>query len=191
MTNHAHDHPVNNPKIAIGFFCVFIVITFLYLRFYATYSSNNAYVTSQTSNIQNDGLIISPVAPRYAAFSSPDDKVVFEYPIEWFISQKSETLWEITDLDATTEAALKMIVEVKEASGSAETLIGCGKCEKVSISNTEFAKKKDTDTEDKVTYSVATVLEQKGYSISAIYPNAAAELTAQVQQVFDSIIVQD
>jgi hypothetical protein len=191
MTNHEANHSSVSPKLAIGVFCVFMLIAFLYLRFFATYDSGDTYVATNSAVDPNNGLVISPAAPRFSSFSFPDDKVVFEYPVEWFLTQKSETLWEIKDIDATTEAALTMTIEVKEASSSAEELIGCTKCEKIEINKAQFAKKKETDTEDKVTYAMATILENKGYTITAIYPNAAAELSAQVQQLFDSIIVQD
>lgn len=180
-----------NPKIAIGIFIAILVVTFLYIRFFATYSSSTASAQPTPSAVfANDALIISPAEKSYSSFTSPEGGLFFEYPREWIMTQLSETNWQIIDSDSTESAKLNLTVTLSQTSSDAKTLLGCATdCDEVSISTIPVTRKKIENAEN-VTRSAAAVKDGKGYVLEASYPKSDGVIDEAILRVFDTITLE-
>lgn len=184
-------HISTSNKIALGVFAVFLILAFLYIRFFASYSSAIPYSTTNAdTTVQQEAITIERSQPM-SAFSTDEGAFSFEYPAGWIQQQISESEWNISDTESSESAKITITVEVKEASDSAEPLLGCNNdCKEENISSHLFLTK-ETETNKKVTSSIATVLKERGYVLTAIYPTDDTNTALQVSSIFDSIIVED
>jgi len=189
-----HEHKTHNQNVparfAIGFFIAIVVLAFLYIQFFANYSSSTTGF-SPSPQQQPEAIAINPVAQRFLTFSTPDSDFTFEYPVEWYKIQLSEREWMLVDSKATEEAKLSLSVATQELVSSPEAALRCvGRCDVVVAGKKEFPFKR-TELNNLITEEVAVATKKGLYILSTQVASDSADLLYQIDYLYSTIITED
>ncbi|MCX7996553.1 MAG: hypothetical protein N2691_02205 [Patescibacteria group bacterium] len=148
-----HSRHSHLPKVRIVLFLVFVIVLFLFIRFFATYPSDTGVREYKSGPTQaprqpnilptgdpgDDAVTKSAADTRtepLATFSRPDEALVFDYPAGWTLSAGPSGTWLVSDTAATESAAIR--IEISKRS----SLPACGpkaeSCRDIILNNRPF-----------------------------------------------------